>query len=168
MDNKKIINWIVPIKNWKKAIIRTSITIILLILINTFWITGFKTFGQSMEPTIGNNSFVFVNKLAYIHHLPQIGDIIVFRTSNRPYLYFVKRVLGLPGDIVSFKNGTLYINGIKTSQPYIIFKNHWTVKPFRVKKGFVFVTGDNRHFTWNQQFHAQINIKDIVGKVIIY
>lgn len=170
MKIKKIIplRWLIPIKTWKKAIIRTSIVVIIIISINIFFIKGFRTFGQSMEPTIGNNSFVFVNKLAYIHYLPKIGDIIVFRTSNKPYIYFVKRVLGLPEDVISFKSGNLYINGIETPQPYISFKDNWNVKPFKIKRNFIFVTGDNRHFSWNEQFHAQINIKDIVGKVIGY
>ncbi len=167
---KKIIplKWIIPIKNWKKAIIRTSIVIILILLINAFFIKVFRTVGQSMEPTIKNGSVVFINKLAYINHLPKIGDIIVFKTSNKPYLYFVKRVLGLPNDTVSFRHGNLYIDGIKKPQPYLTFKGSWNVKPFKVKKNFIFVTGDNRHFSWNEQFHAQINRKDIVGEVIGY
>ncbi|MCL5674948.1 MAG: signal peptidase I [Candidatus Omnitrophica bacterium] len=162
------LRWIIPLKNWKKAIIRTSIVIILIICINAFFVKVFRTVGKSMEPTIRNYSLVFVNRLAYLHHIPAEDDIIVFRTSNRPYLYFVKRVIGLPGETISFKDGSLYINGIEKSQPYISFKDNWTVKPFKVKKGFIFVAGDNRHFSWNEQFHAQVNIKDVIGKVIGY
>jgi len=155
-------------KNWKIAIIRTFSIIVTIALIRTLLFQWFYTFGTSMEPTIKDGSIVFVNKLAYKFVSIKRGDIIVFRTSNRPYVYFVKRVIGFPGEKIEFKNGKLFINDKEVNEPYIKQKGNWNVEPFIVKNGYLFVCGDNRLTLWEENFHPQISMKNIVGKVIGY
>jgi len=151
--------------NWKKAAVRTGTVIILIVLVNAFCLGMYRTYGMSMEPTVRDGAVVFVNKLAYKFHLPQRGDIVVFRTSNRPYVYFMKRVLAFSGETVEFRNGVLFINGAEISEPYLIERGDWNVPPFVVRSGHMFVCGDNRVMAWDDHFHPEITSHTLVGKV---
>jgi len=153
---------------WKIAVIRTAAVILIIVLIRVFALQWFRTFGMSMEPTIKDGSIVFVNKLAYKFRPAHRGDIVVFRTSDKPYVYFVKRVIGLPGEKVEFRDGKLFINGKEVNEPYIKELGDWNVKPFIVKDRHLFVCGDNRLTLWEEHLHPQVSIKNIVGKVIGY
>ena len=121
-----------------------------------------------MEPTIRDGSIVFANKIAYKINEPERFDIVIFRTSNRPYVYFVKRIIAFSGETVEFKNGDLFINGKLIEEPYLEEKGDWNVKLFAVKNGKMFVCGDNRLTRWEDHFHPQISKKNITGRVIGY
>lgn len=123
---------------------------------------------MSMEPTIHDGSIVFVNKIAYRIKPVKRGDIVVFRTSNKPYVYFVKRVIAFSEEKVEFKNGVLFVNDIQVDETYLAEKGNWNVRPFVVKKDKIFVCGDNRLISWEGHFHPQISVKNIVGTVIGY
>lgn len=155
-------------KNYKIAVIRTSAVIIVLLIIRLFFFQWFRAFGMSMEPTIHDGSIVLVNKIAYKYQKPERGDIIVFGTSNKPYVYFVKRIIGFSGETIEFKNGQLFINGKKIEEPYLTEKGNWNVLPFVVKQGKIFVCGDNRLTDWESHIHPQISMKNIIGRVIGY
>lgn len=154
--------------NYKIAILRISAIITVLIIVRLFFIQWFKTFGMSMEPTIGDGSIVIVNKLSYKFHPVKRGDIVVFRTSNRPYVYFIKRVIAFSEEKVEFRKGVLFINDIQMSEPYINEPGDWDTPPFIVKKDHFFVCGDNRKMRWDSHFHPEISIKNIIGKPIGY
>ena len=152
----------------KKRVIRILFLIFVIFVLQRFFIQPFRTFGISMEPTIHDNSIVFVNKIVYKFRKPQRGEIIVFRTNEKPYLYFMKRVIGLPGEIVEIKNGVLYVNGKRKSEPYLKFKNNWNIGPFKVKENCVFVIGDNRKMEPEYHTFGQVAFKNILGKVMGY
>ena len=131
----------------KKRVIRILFLIFVIFVLQRFFIQPFRTFGISMEPTIHDNSIVFVNKIVYKFRKPQRGEIIVFRTNEKPYLYFMKRVIGLPGETV---------------------KNNWNIGPFKVKENCVFVIGDNRKMEPEYHTFGQVAFKNILGKVMGY
>ncbi|MCM8821875.1 MAG: signal peptidase I [Candidatus Omnitrophica bacterium] len=153
-------------ENWRLAFVRTASVILVLIVLRVFFIQWFRTFGMSMEPTIRDGSIVFANKIAYKINEPERFDIVIFRTSNRPYVYFVKRIIAFSGETVEFKNGYLFINGKMLEEPYLEEKGEWNVKPFVVKSGKIFVCGDNRLTRWENHFHPQISIRNITGRVM--
>ena len=155
-------------ENWKFAVFRIICVIIVLVFIRVIFIQWFRAFGTSMEPTISDGSIVFVNKITYKVHPVKRGDIIVFRTSNKPYVYFIKRVLGLPGEKIEFREGLLFINGVEMPEPYLKERGDWNTQPFIVRKNHFFVCGDNRLVAWENHFHPQISMKNIVGRVIGY
>jgi len=154
--------------NWKIALIRTSGAVVIIVLTWLFFIQWFRTFGMSMEPTIHDGAIVFVNKLVYRFKPVKRGDIIVFRTSNRPYVYFIKRVIAFSGEKVEFKDGNLFINDRHVEEPYLSEKGNWNVEAFIVKDGKIFVCGDNRLTDWMFHFHPQISMKNITGRAIGY
>jgi signal peptidase I len=77
--------------------------------IRTFLISPFQVEGNSMVDTLEDRQYIIINKLAYIVGKPERGDVVVFRPPNDPDKYYVKRVIGLPGDEVIIKGGYVYL-----------------------------------------------------------
>jgi signal peptidase I len=132
-----------------------------------FW---FTMQGRSMEPTLHNNEQVWVNTAAYRHHLPRRGDIVLFRAvpAGQPDLYFIKRIVGLPRDMVRVTNGSVYINGRRlpeTSYQHTIPDYNWG--PDRVPPSDYFVLGDNRNNSEDSHLWKWLPRSDIIGRVSI-
>src|SRR3990167_9301171 len=76
--------------------------------IRTFLVSPFQVEGNSMVSTLEDNEYIIINKLAYHIGLPQRGDIVVFHPPNDPKKYYVKRVIGIPGDRVVLRGGFVH------------------------------------------------------------
>ena len=101
-------------KEWLKA---TVIAIVLLIFIRAFFITSYVVEGGSMFPTLEDGNKLIVNKFIYRISDLERFDVIVFHANK--HADYVKRVIGLPGDTVEYKNEQLYINGELYEEPYL-------------------------------------------------
>ncbi len=127
--------------------------IVLAYVVKTFFISFFIVEGASMEPTLYNNEKVFVNKLAAFNGSVDYQDIVVIRDEEKDK-YYVKRIIGLPGDKVELKDDTLYINGKIKDEPYLpeeqeesdLLKINRTgdFNAVKVPEDHYFVMGDNR------------------------
>jgi signal peptidase I len=123
----------------------------------------------SMEPTLHVGDVVDVDTEAYADHPPAQGDIIVMRLPAYDRVDFIKRVIGLPGDVVEERDGAIYVNGQLLEEPYIdtTQPDTRTLGPWHVEAGHVFVMGDNRVNSNDSRFGlGQIPLRDIVGKVV--
>ncbi len=130
--------------------------------IRTFLVSPFQVEGSSMVSTLEDNEYIVINKLVYFLGTPQRGDIVVFRPPNDPSKYYVKRVIGLPGDTVILKEGNVYLKKAgddtsrKLDEPYLDARNQGktfrhppgsgdgTEQDFTVPADHYFVMGDNR------------------------
>ncbi len=119
-----------------------------------------------MEPTIKERRIYLINKAIYRFRLPKKGTVIVFRTTEEPPLYFTKRIVGLPGEIVEIKEGRLFINGRYCPEPYTTINQHWNLKRTEVKKNCFFVIGDNRLIDLSHHLHGQVALRNIVGRIV--
>jgi signal peptidase I len=162
------------IVDWLKAGI---IAFVLFLFIKTFFFSSYEVQGKSMEPTLEDGNKLVVNKIGYqisdINHF----DVIVFHASLQED--YVKRVIGLPGDRIAYKNDSLYINGVRYQEPYLEKYKHpfpgqnltgdFTLKDLvnsdRVPKGKLFVLGDNRLESMDSRHFGFISIDKVVGKV---
>ena len=129
-----------------------------------------------MIPTLQIKDRLLVLKFVYWFRDPQIGDIIVFRTPDEIYdktkPIYIKRVVGLPGDVVSIREGDLYVSGEKvTREPIgsIEYVNYFPgmKEPFveaRVPEGEVYVFGDNSPHSFDSRFWGGLPIENIKGK----
>jgi signal peptidase I len=124
----------------------------------------------SMEPTLKVGDTVLVDEGAYrgAGGLPMPGDIIAFDASDPTQTTFVKRVVGLPGDVVEEHAGTILVNGDPFPMPEPEARDHQTLGPWTVEPGHVFVVGDNVGNSNDSRFPliGQVPLDRIIGKVV--
>ncbi|MBA4543375.1 MULTISPECIES: signal peptidase I [Thermoactinomyces] len=102
--------------------------------------------GTSMQPTLQDGDRLLVNRFAFVLDQPKVGEVITFRDPSDHHRFLVKRVIGVPGDTIEIRNGQLYRNGKKVHEAYTDCPiEDGNFGPIRVKRGTVFVMGDNRH-----------------------
>lgn len=154
------------------------VALIVSFFIRKYLFTSYIVQGESMMPTLMDGNGIIVNKIDYHFSTPEHGDIIVFHYPNAED--FVKRVIGLPGDTIVYKDDQLYRNGKKVPEPYLdaykkeikdgkpltadftLEENRGTEK---VPEGKLWVMGDNRRVSTDSRMFGFIDIGDVVGKV---
>ncbi len=122
--------------------------------------------GASMEPTLVSGEYVIVSRLSYRFGTPQRGDIIVFHFPRDPKEEYIKRVIGLPGDVVEVKGGTVYVNGQPLDETYLKVKTNY-VGTWSVPAGQLFVLGDNRNNSSDSHDWGTVPMDYVVGKALL-
>jgi len=121
--------------------------------------------GYSMEPTLHSGEFVIVNKLAYWLGGPDRGDIVIFHFPRNPEQEYVKRIIGMPGDEVTIRDGVVYVNNNPVSEPYIksppSYAGAWSVPEDQL-----FVLGDNRNNSSDSHNWGWVPMDYVVGKAV--
>jgi signal peptidase I len=130
--------------------------------IRTFLVSPFKVEGSSMSSTLEDQEYIIINKLSYHLGQPERGDIVVFRPPNDPKKFYVKRIIGLPGDEVVLRDGYVYLKKAgneeleQLDESYLDDRNLGKTFPhppgggdtdpmnYTVPEGRYFVLGDNR------------------------
>jgi signal peptidase I len=119
----------------------------------------------SMENTLHPGNAVLVNRLAYRFGLPERGDIIVFDPPFESPEPYIKRVIGLPGDEISIRDGTVFVNGSALSEPYLreqpAARGTWMVP-----EESVFVMGDNRNNSSDSRNWGPVPDENIIGRAV--
>lgn len=150
----------------KRRYILATLTCIFLILIPTIYIFPVKyVVGKCMEPQIKEHTLSISNRLSYKLHDPKRGDVIAINRNGEQYL---KRIIGMPGDTIEFKDGYLFIRNRLINETYISGKSY-SNKTFKVPDESYFVLGDNREIA-NDSRHwdnAYVKKTDIIGKALI-
>jgi signal peptidase I len=153
--------------NLFREIVETALlTAIIFLIVNAA--TGrFKIDGQSMEPNLHDGEYVIVDKISYLLGRPQRGDVIVFYREGDPKDY-IKRVIGLPGEIVEGVNGMVFVNGQPLDEPYTA-PGSQTFPSLPLGADEYFVMGDNRGNSQDSRSFGPIHTANIVGRAwIIY
>lgn len=121
----------------------------------------------SMQPTLEAGNYVIVNKLAYKLGKPSRGDIIIFHyppdPAREPY---IKRVIGLPGDVVRISGGKVYVNGQPLNEPYIAASPNYEGE-WNVPAGSLFVLGDNRNRSSDSHSWGMVPLENVIGKALV-
>ncbi|MDQ0195582.1 signal peptidase I [Paenibacillus wynnii] len=141
------------------------IAVILSLFIRTYVAEAMKVPTGSMIPTIEINDRLFVEKLMWMTKLKH-SDIVVFHSPVEPKKY-VKRLIGLPGDVVEVKDGLLYRNQELVDEPYIKDKMNYNYGPVTVPDDQYFFLGDNRNESFDSHLWPNPFVKKdkIIGKV---
>lgn len=148
----------------QKETISTILTVVISIIVFKCILLLGVIPSESMESTVNKGNIAIVNGLAYINKEPQRGDIVVFKSSELNDT-LIKRVIGLPGETISFEDGYVYIDRQLCYEEYIgkdIETN--CLKKFEVPEGCYFLLGDNRENSldaryWNNPYIAKGDIK---------
>lgn len=152
---------------WVKAL---AIAVALAFLIRTFLFTPVIVEGASMAPTLLDNDRMIVTKIGDLNRF----DVVVFHATEEAD--YIKRIIGLPGDRVEYKNDVLYINGTVYEEPYLDeYKNELKQGPYTydfsttVPKDSLFVMGDNRRNSKDSRDIGAIPMEKVIGTTsIIY
>jgi signal peptidase I len=144
------------------------------LLIRAFLLASFFIPSVSMVPTLKVGDRVLVNKLSYRLHDVHRQDVIVFeRPPGEPDLTIkdlIKRVIGIPGDMVSFKDGKVFVNGEQLDEPYLAPGMVTAAKgadSITVPAGQVLVLGDNRTNSFDGRSFGTFDQKLIVGRAFV-
>jgi len=105
------------------------------------------------------------NKSSFLFHIPARGEIIIFRSPMNSSTDFVKRIIGLPSEVVSIKRGQVLIDGEPIKEPYIVHKDRRSMDPILVPEDSYFVLGDNRSGSSDSRDWGVVPLDNIVGKV---
>lgn len=117
----------------------------------------------SMQPTLYENDFVLVNRLAYKLGQPGRGDVIVFHYPPNPEQEpYIKRVIGLPGDAVEVRDGQVFVNGNLIREPYIKDAPAYT-GVWQVPQDSLFVLGDNRNNSSDSHAWGFVPLQNVIG-----
>lgn len=129
-----------------------GLAVILAVVIIAFVAQSFLVQGQSMEPTLHNGERLLVDKLTYRFREPRRGEIVVFRVPSDPSRRFIKRVIGVPGDVIEFRDGRVVLNGQVLRETYAVGPTLAERARQTVPPGRYFVLGDNRANSEDSRF----------------
>lgn len=142
--------------------------IIIAVLLRSYVFVIATVDGPSMNPTLEHNEKLFVTKYSYKLSDIKRGDIVICRYGTEAYpLIYVKRVIGLGGEIVSIVDGEVFVNGQAIEENYILDAPIHDMDPVYVPEGYVFVMGDNRNNSADSRKSSIGPLKEelIIGKV---
>jgi signal peptidase I len=141
------------------------------VVLNLWVVQVTEVLQRSMEPTLLQNDRVLVSKLDYRFGSPQRGDIIVFDPPTPSTIPFVKRVIGIGGDVIDLRGGKVFVNGQLDQTPQAhgetLPQFASIAYPFTVPAGEVFAMGDNRSFSSDSRTFGAVPVANIIGKVIL-
>ncbi len=128
--------------------------------------------GSSMNPTLTDQDNVLVSRITYTLSEPERFDVVVFELRNDPGTYYIKRIIGLPGETVTIRDGEIYINGVFLAED--IYGNEPIRRGGRASASVTlgedeyFVMGDNRNNSQDSRYDEPGNIlkKQLIGKVL--
>jgi signal peptidase I len=171
------------VRDWAESII---VAIVLAMVIRTFVVQAFKIPTGSMRPTLLAGDIILVNKFIYgakipfiNYQLPKVrmpsrGDVIVFIYPEDPKKDFIKRLVGLPGDTVEIRNGTIYVNeqpliDYGFSQRYYYNRGDFAEdgKKIRIPANSYFVLGDNSASSQDSRYWGFVPEKNILGQAMV-
>ena len=150
----------------------TVISILVVAPIRFFIAQPFIVRGESMDPTFSDGQYLIVDELTYRSHLPERGDVVVFKYPKDESKYFIKRIIGLPNETVRITNGKVSISstshpdGIDLNEPYIkdlSFEN--TTETLGANE--YFAMGDNRSNSLDSRIWGPLPSKNITGRVLV-
>ncbi len=141
--------------------------IVLALLVQQFLIRPFVVNGESMSPTLETGDYLIIDEVSYKLHDPARGDVVVFKAPPEPTKFYIKRIVGLPGDTVTISGSTVTITNAEHPKGFVL-KEAFITHPAqntiseKVPEGQYFVMGDNRAGSYDSRswgFLPQTNLR---------
>lgn len=149
----------------KRTLVRIVVTVVLVVAVSRV-IVPIRVQGISMLPTYHTGTVNFVNRFAYLTHEPRRGDVVAVRMAGMRMM-LLKRVIGLPGERIAFRDGEVYIDGQPLAEPYLKRPCDWTLAEQSIEQAKYFVVGDNRSMAPEEHEMGKASRERIVGKVLL-
>ncbi len=124
--------------------------------------------GASMEPNFDDGDFLLVDEISYRFKEPERGDVIVFHAPTEEKQYYIKRIIGLPGETIVVEDGEVFINGVELEEEYLpqgMSTRTLQQNEFTLGANQFFVLGDNRIMSFDSRNWGPLDREEIVGVV---
>jgi signal peptidase I len=147
-----------------------AFSVVLAVILIVFIYQPVKVEGTSMMPALTDQERIFINKFTYRFGAAEIerGDMVVFWFPLDKSKSYIKRVIGLPGDVVTISDGTVMVNGIPLDEPYVPeeYRDHQSLPPHPVPPDSYFVLGDHRSSSNDSRVWGTVERSYIYGKAV--
>ena len=183
--------------SWARELVETLLLTVLIFVAVRGVVQSFRVDGESMMPSLQSEELLLVNKAVYWHvnsdsplarlarggsdgtgdrflfHPPEKGDVIVFEAPMDRGRDYIKRVIGVPGDLVEIHDEAVFVNGERLKEPYIgqttteAFAFDARKPEWRVPPGKLFVLGDNRSASSDSRAWDFVPMENVVGKATV-
>jgi signal peptidase I len=141
--------------------------VLIAIFITLFLAQATQVYGQSMEPNLYAGQRLIVEKISYRFHSPHRGDIVVLRLPEQRGNFLIKRVVGLPGEVVEVRDHKVFIDEHPIDESYLDQSIRYSMPPRRIPEDSVFVLGDNRGFSNDSRAFGPVPVSNIIGRAWI-
>ena len=148
----------------KRTLVRAGVLVVAGYLLVAYGILPVRGQGPSMTPTVRDGQLMIVNKLAYKLRRPRRGELTaVTWVEDREVL--IKRILAGPGDTIAIANGTVIVNDVEITEPYVQQRARWNMAPATMSGERYFVVGDNRGMPMPQHTMGTVDRARLIGPV---
>jgi len=157
----------------REVVIFVLLAVLIVLPIRFFIAQPFVVQGESMHPTFENGDYLIVDELSYDFSAPKRGDVIVFRYPGDPSVFYIKRIIGLPGETVSIVKGIVNIKRADgtaltlDSEPYVSTEDATYTLSTSLGAEQYFVMGDNRPNSSDSRVWGPLPAKDIMGRAFL-
>lgn len=146
------------------------ISVVMAVLVILFLYQPVKVEGTSMMPSLVDQERIFINKFVYKYGIGDVqrGDMVVFWFPVDPTKSYIKRVIGLPGDVIEVDNGTVFVNGKALQEDYVPdeYRDRMSMSPYTVGADEYFVLGDHRSSSNDSRSWGAVPRHYIYGKAV--
>lgn len=155
-----------------REVIETVVLTVLMFLVIRTAVQNFNIDGHSMEPSLHDTELIIVDKWSYLAHPPARGDVIVFIAPPAPSQDYIKRVVGLPGDVITIRDNVIFVNNRPLNERYVSAVNQGAInnKVFQnmiIPANSYFVLGDNRRGSSDSRDWGCLPKQNIIGRAAV-
>jgi len=164
-DTSTAHKWFFETRYWLRDLI---LSVLLAFIVIVFLYQPVQVEGTSMMPRLENHQRIFINKFVYRFDPIERGDVVVFRYPLDLSKSYIKRVIGLPGDEVSIRDGHVLLNGKPLSEPYVppSYLDDQSYPAVRVEPNHYYVLGDHRSSSNDSRVWGTVDRRYIYGKAV--
>jgi len=161
------VSLLIPIvgRNPRATLLRIAFTSGLAVVVFGWVLVPLRLSGISMLPTYEDGALNFANRAAYWTHEPVRGDVVAIRMAG-PNAFYVKRIVGMPGERVEIVAGTVTVNHEVLIERTVVRRAQWNMAPVDLAPGEFFVVGDNRSMKIEHHDFGRVSRRRIAGKLL--
>lgn len=143
-----------------------AISLAIIIPVRYFLVQPFYVRGASMEPNFHNYEYLIIDQVSYRFHDPVRGDVVVLRNPQQPKQFFIKRVIGMPGETVEIRDRAVFINSERLDESVYLDSviETWGNQTVQLEDGEYFLLGDNRNESLDSRVFGPVTRDEIVGR----
>jgi len=156
----------------KYILVNIFIAALIVLFLNNYIVSAAKIEGNSMQPSLKSKDRVLISRFLKTSNNIKRFDIIVFNKPKEPKISIIKRVIGLPNEIIKIENGNIYINNTLLKQSFFLKEKSFlnksiNMKSLKIPEKHFFVLGDNRDNSNDSRAFGPVLEKNISGKIFL-